>query len=513
MADARVLSYVARGQRVLELGCGRGELSRSLRERGCDTVGIEADVGAAKEAEEHCAHVIVGDVESLDLDRELGDRRFDVILALDVLPHLRAPEATLARLSPLLAPGGCLIASVPNVAHGSVRLALLGGTFPYAEDGLLDRTARRFFTRASLEDTLRAGRFHARHLEGVDLDIEQSEVPFSLGAPTTAFVAALRDQPDARAYELLAIAYPDVPPAPPPVVPIADPTTTPPHGGGTEPGAMTGPAPAADVFEPAQLLYLNLLARVLARNGFPERQAPAQLPTGGMDEEVREAIAAWLAAANLAVVHRTPPNEWPVDAETMLTMPRLENLISCVGTVVRDGIPGDLVETGVWRGGACILMRAALQALGDRTRTVWVADSFQGLPRPDPQRYPADDGDLFWTVDVLAVSLGDVMSNFEKYGLLDDQVRFLPGWFDDTLPTAPIERVAVLRLDGDMYGSTMQALESLYPRLSVGGFAIIDDFGAVPGCRAAVGDYRAAHGITEPLSHTDYTEVVWRKER
>jgi O-methyltransferase len=233
----------------------------------------------------------------------------------------------------------------------------------------------------------------------------------------------------------------------------------------------------------------------------------------GLDPEVRAGFANWLDAHNLAVVHRTPPAEWPVDAETMLTMPRLDSLIRCVGTVVRDSVAGDLIETGVWRGGACILMRGVLQALGDRARTVWVADSFQGLPQPDPERYPADEGDLFWTVDALAVSQGDVMANFERYGLLDDQVRFLPGWFAETLPSAPIERLAVLRLDGDMYASTMQALEALYPKLSVGGFAVIDDYGAVPGCRAAVSDYRNAHGITEPLVQTDYTEVLWRRER
>ena len=479
LADARVVSLIGRGQRVLVAGAETAELSRALNARGCEVVAVDTAPDAI-------------------------DGPFDVIVAVDVLQRLTEPETLLARLSPLVAPGGYLVVSVPNVAHASVRLAMLGGAFPYGDGGPLDRDALRFFTRASLQETLREGGFDAVHVEGLDLDVEdRSQAPLALGEPSRAFVETLLEQPDARAYELLAIAYPDhVDPGARPL-PFTDAEWT----------GSPGPAPAADLLEPAQLLYVDLLKRVLARDGFSQRQAPARLPEEGMEPEVRESIAAWLDAADLEVVHRTPPTEWPVDAETMLTMPRLDSLVSCVTTVVGDGVPGDLIETGVWRGGACILMRGVLKALGEASRTVWVADSFQGLPKPDAGRYPADDGDLFWTVDALAVSLADVMVNFERYGLLDDRVRFLPGWFEDTLPSAPIERLAILRLDGDMYGSTMQALETLYPKLSVGGFAIVDDFGAVPGCRAAVGDYRAAHGITEPLSHTDYTEVVWRKER
>jgi O-methyltransferase len=180
--------------------------------------------------------------------------------------------------------------------------------------------------------------------------------------------------------------------------------------------------------------------------------------------------------------------------------------------VVADGIPGDLLEAGVWRGGAAIFMRAAVAALGDQDRLVWVADSFEGLPKPDP-RYDADRGDKHWTQDALAVSLEEVKRNFARYGLLDQQVRFLKGWFKDTLATAPIERLAVLRADGDMYGSTIDILNALYPKLSVGGFAIIDDYGAVPGCKAATDDYRSEHGITEPMEQIDWTGAFWRRQR
>src|SRR5262249_7945660 len=155
---------------------------------------------------------------------------------------------------------------------------------------------------------------------------------------------------------------------------------------------------------------------------------------------------------------------------------RLENLKFCVETAIRDGVPGDLIETGVWRGGACIFMRAILEAYGDKQRKVWVADSFAGLPKPNEAKYDADRGDKHHTFGDLAVPRETVEKNFEQYGLLDDQVRFLEGWFKDTLPSAPINSLAVMRLDGDMYESTIQALEALYPKLSPGGFVIIDDY-------------------------------------
>jgi len=143
-------------------------------------------------------------------------------------------------------------------------------------------------------------------------------------------------------------------------------------------------------------------------------------------------------------------------------------------------------------------------------RTVWVADSFEGVPPPDAEKYPADAGWDFAQFDCLAVSLEDVRANFDRYGLLDQQVRFLKGWFRDTLPTAPIEQLAVLRLDGDLFESTMDALSNLYPKLSVGGYAIIDDY-KVSACAKAVQDYRKRHGITEKIEVIDAEGIFWRK--
>ena len=187
---------------------------------------------------------------------------------------------------------------------------------------------------------------------------------------------------------------------------------------------------------------------------------------------------------------------------------------TCATEVIEKRVPGDLIETGVWRGGAAILMRAVLQAYGERNRNVWVADSFQGLPRPDPERYPEDAGDTHWQqAHRLAVPLEEVKSNFRRYGLLDSQVRFLVGWFRDTLPGAPIGPLAVLRLDGDMYESTSEGLLHLYPKLSVGGYVIIDDYGSVRGCRRAVEDFRTKHQINEELLRTGHTAIYWQRIR
>lgn len=205
--------------------------------------------------------------------------------------------------------------------------------------------------------------------------------------------------------------------------------------------------------------------------------------------------------------------DWPTSAETMIGMQRLTSLQRCVETVLVEDIPGDLIECGVWRGGACILMRAVLAAYGDPERCVWLADSFAGVPKPDKENYSADkDMKQYLSGDVLAVSEAAVKVNFKRYGLLDDRVRFLAGWFKDTLRVPPIDCLALLRLDGDLYESTIQALEALYPRLSRGGFCIIDDYHAIDACRQAVTDYREKEGISVEIVEIDGTGVLWRKQ-
>jgi hypothetical protein len=203
--------------------------------------------------------------------------------------------------------------------------------------------------------------------------------------------------------------------------------------------------------------------------------------------------------------------DWPSRAYTMIGLRRLNNIQYCFEQAIAQEVPGDLIETGAWRGGATIFMRALLEAYGVRDRAVWVADSFEGLPRPDVERYPADAGMDLYKFDELAVSLEEVQRNFRRYGLLDDRVRFLKGWFRDTLPGAPIEKLAMLRMDADLYESTMDALVNLYPRLSRGGCLIVDDY-FIPACRKAVHDYREQHGITDEIVKIDDIGAYWVKQ-
>ena len=266
-------------------------------------------------------------------------------------------------------------------------------------------------------------------------------------------------------------------------------------------------------------LYLNLLKRCLTRFELDEDLAPV-LPGSPLKRRLWAELSKLLERRDIVAYKRRPfdawsreeGHDWPLRAETMIGLRRLDNVQECVKTVVAEDVPGDVLEAGVWRGGAGILMRAVLEVMGDTERTVWMADSFQGLPKPRPE-HPADAEDAHWTQPFLAVPLEEVKRNFTRYGMLDERVRFLEGWFSETLPTAPIEQLAVLRADGDMYGSTMDVLSALYPKVSVGGFVIIDDYGAIAQCRAAVEDFRSEHKISEPLQRIDHTGVFWRRRR
>jgi hypothetical protein len=208
---------------------------------------------------------------------------------------------------------------------------------------------------------------------------------------------------------------------------------------------------------------------------------------------------------------RAGGEDWPTHGHTMVGLRRLDNLQECLERVLADGVPGDVIETGVWRGGVCIFLRAMLRVYGVGDRSVWVADSFEGMPVAGAGSGGTDEQmRLHRYNDVLGVPLKEVEENFRRYDLLDGQVRFLPGWFSDTLPAAPIDRLAILRLDGDLYDSTMDALSTLYPKLSAGGYVIVDDYG-LRTCRLAVEDYRAAHGITDEIRLIDRFGAYWRR--
>jgi hypothetical protein len=239
-------------------------------------------------------------------------------------------------------------------------------------------------------------------------------------------------------------------------------------------------------------LYLDLMQRCLLNTIYED--APMDPWSGGRFRQYTRAAG----------------RDWPSQAHTMIGAARLANFRTAIESVIHNEVPGDIIETGVWRGGACIMARAVLKAYGVTDRVVWLADSFAGLPPPDPGRYPADTGDTLHTYAQLAVSLEDVERNFKKYDLLDGQVRFVKGWFADTLAAAPIDKLAVLRLDGDMYQSTIEALMALYHKVQPGGFVIVDDF-HIPACRSAVGDFREQRRILDPIRKIDDHGVFWQK--
>lgn len=263
-------------------------------------------------------------------------------------------------------------------------------------------------------------------------------------------------------------------------------------------------------------LYLDLLKRALLGETVAMPRRLVKRPKGGPDlpfyDGARERGYELVTREGVDEATFREGRAWPADALTMVGRERLDNLHACVEDVLERGVHGDLIETGVWRGGAAMLMRAVLKARGATDRRVWVADSFAGVPPPD-ERYPADQGDKLHIDPSLAVDVETVRSNFKRYGLLDDRVRFVEGWFKDTLPALGDQRWALVRLDGDLYESTMDGLTNLYPNLEVGGYLIVDDYGAMPPCREAVHDYRQQHEIAEEIVEIDWTGVYWRRER
>jgi len=299
------------------------------------------------------------------------------------------------------------------------------------------------------------------------------------------------------------------------------------------PGVVGGPEPvqyrtavldgASGARTDAAELYLDLLKRCLTRTLHEDpyrRIDPMRRTWKRAGYRAYLPLHKALSRAGVELVRvvgangRSDGRDVPALAETMVGLERLDNLHACIRGVLEQNVPGDLLEAGVWRGGASIFMRAALEAYGDEERVVWAADSFAGLPPPDADRYPDDQGDTFYRNPHLAISVEEVAENFQRYGLLDERVRFLEGWFRDTLPHAPVDRVAVLRLDGDMYESTIVALEALYDKVLPGGYVIVDDYFAVPtGAGRATDDFRRARGIEEELVRIDWAGAYWKRLR
>ena len=243
--------------------------------------------------------------------------------------------------------------------------------------------------------------------------------------------------------------------------------------------------------------YLELMKKILLNEIYFEHESSLYGPQE--DEAAR-----WAA--------RQIGRETPQFALTMVGRRRLDNVHHCVTTALENGIPGDLMECGVCRGGVAILMRAILHAYGISDRNVWVADSFQGVPAPKADLYPADAGHVLHERKDLAVSMAEVRKNFARFDLLDEQVKFIAGFFTDSLPQAPVGQLAVLRLDGDLYESTYVCLVNLYDRVSPGGFVIVDDYNCYECCRLAVQDFARERGLTFDIRDIDGWGAYWRKD-
>ena len=200
---ANVIRLVGEGRRVLELGPASGYMSEILRGRGCTVVGVELDKEMAAQAARFCERVIVGDLDTLDLDTELGDDRFDVIVAADVLEHLRDPLTTLRALRPFLKPEGWFVVSLPNVAHASVRLALLEGRFDYQDLGLLDRTHLRFFTHESIGQLFDEAELAIVEMHRQEAPIDTTEIAVHTEAVPAEMIRELEGDPDARTYQFV----------------------------------------------------------------------------------------------------------------------------------------------------------------------------------------------------------------------------------------------------------------------------------------------------------------------
>lgn len=271
--------------------------------------------------------------------------------------------------------------------------------------------------------------------------------------------------------------------------------------------------------------YLELLKRALTNLIYPEHelrirhllhadhQEQDRLDRDRLLRDIRyrsaDAFETLVRAKQVgAILHR----EVTRYSHTAIGMKRLNNLQACAEQVFAEAIPGDFMEAGVCQGGATIFMRALQVAYEEAGRRTWVADSFQGVPPP------SHEVDLHYELDLsesrqpwIAISRQMVEDHFRTYDLLDDNVHFLEGWFKDTLPEAPVEQIAILRLDGDLYESTWDTLVACYDRVVPGGFVVVDDYGALPPCRMAVDDFRRERGITDRIRTIDWTGVFWRK--
>lgn len=268
-------------------------------------------------------------------------------------------------------------------------------------------------------------------------------------------------------------------------------------------------------------MYLELMRRALTRHNMERYQTvmPAN-PYGfvfnwkvGLADRVNHLLRKFgfeIAKTSVpASKVREMGQDWPLNAETMIGIRRLEHLHFAMHKLSSDKITGSFMETGVWRGGACIYM-AAFCKVYQNDNEIIAADSFRGLPAPDPENEKEDQESKWHEIPYLSVSLEDVKRNFLDYGLLGKNLRFVPGFFSETLPSLDVREIALLRLDGDMYSSTIDVLENMYDRVVEGGFVIVDDY-RLASAQSAVHDFLEERGINPTLEKIDEDAIFWRK--
>ena len=208
---AKLLNWVPDGSNVLDIGCATGYMCSALKEhKNCKITGIEIDANMASVAKKRCDDVIEGDIQSMDIKKELGEEAvFDIVLMADVLEHLTDPGSVLQKIRPFLKEKGLLLVSVPNIAHSAIIFELLQGKFLYRKEGLLDYTHLRFFTKESLINMLESKGFWVASIERTIVPAENTEFRCDISLFPKKTVQFIKNLPDSDTYQFIIRAVKD----------------------------------------------------------------------------------------------------------------------------------------------------------------------------------------------------------------------------------------------------------------------------------------------------------------
>lgn len=211
ISAAKLLDWVPEGSNILDIGCATGYMCSALKEyKNCTITGIEINANMASVAKKRCDDVIEGDIQFMDIKKELGEETiFDVVLMGDILEHLTDPGSVLQKIRPFLKEKGLLLVSVPNIAHSAIIFELLQGKFPYREEGLLDYTHLRFFTKESLINMLESKGFWVTSIERAIIPAENTEFRCDISLFPKEIVQFIKNLPDSDTYQFIIRAVKD----------------------------------------------------------------------------------------------------------------------------------------------------------------------------------------------------------------------------------------------------------------------------------------------------------------